>query len=204
VGEYYEDDTYLLGESVSLYDIKESITKDSFKVSIIAIIAIMMVILISFKSLTLPVLLVFVIQGAIWINLSVPYFSGNQINYIGFLIISTVQLGATVDYAIIMSDTYMKKRKLYDKSKATWSALVDTVGSIFVSGCILSSAGLCLNIISANPIISELGTLLCRGTLLSMALVVFVLPGILNIFDKLIEKTTMNSNYYVKGDSNEE
>ena len=203
VGEYYEDDTYLLGESVSLYDIKESITKDSFKVSIIAIIAIMMVILISFKSLTLPVLLVFVIQGAIWINLSVPYFSGNQINYIGFLIISTVQLGATVDYAIIMSDTYMKKRKLYDKSKATWSALVDTVGSIFVSGCILSSAGLCLNIISANPIISELGTLLCRGTLLSMALVVFVLPGILNIFDKLIEKTTMNSNYYVKGDSDE-
>ncbi len=203
VGKYYEEDTYALGESVALYDIKDSITKDSFKVSIIAIVAIMVVILFSFKSLSLPILLVFVIQGAIWINLSIPYFMGNKINYIGFLIISTVQLGATVDYAIIMSDTYMKKRRIAAKLKATWFTLVDTIGSIFISGSILSSAGLCLNIISSSPIVSELGILLCRGTLLSMVLVIFVLPGILNVFDKFINKTTLNSKFKLRGDSNE-
>ena len=203
VNEYYDNGTYALGESVALYDIKDSITKDSFKVSIIAIVAIMMVILFSFKSLILPILLVFVIQGAIWINLSVPYFMGNEINYIGFLIISTVQLGATVDYAIIMSDTYMKKRRIASKLKATWLTLVDTVGSIFVSGSILSSAGLCLSIISSNPIISELGILLCRGTLLSMALVIFVLPGVLNIFDRVINKMTLNARFKIRGDLNE-
>jgi predicted RND superfamily exporter protein len=195
----YGDDAYALGESAVLYDIKESITGDSTKVSLIAIVAILLVIMLSFKSLILPIILVFVIEGAIWINLAVPYFMGSDLNYMGYLIINTVQLGATVDYAIILSDTYVKKRREFTIHEATRLTLMDTVGSIFVSATILASAGLCLNIVSENPIISELGILLCRGTILSAVLVVFALPVLLNIFDKLIAKTTRNSKFVLGG-----
>lgn len=197
--ESYGDDAFALGESAVLYDIKDSITGDSMKVSLIALIAILLVIMLSFKSLILPILLVFVIEGAIWINLGIPYFMGSDLNYIGYLIINTVQLGATVDYAIILSDTYVKKRKEFTVHEATKLTLRDTVGSIFVSATILASAGLCLNLVSENPIISELGILLCRGTILSAVLVVFALPVLLNIFDKVIAKTTRNSNFVFGG-----
>lgn len=197
--ENYGDDAYALGESAVLYDIKESITGDSMKVSLIAIVAILLVIMLSFKSLILPIILVFVIEGAIWINLAVPYFMGSDLNYVGYLIINTVQLGATVDYAIILSDTYIKKRREVNVHEATRLTLMDTVGSIFVSATILASAGLCLNLVSENPIISELGILLCRGTILSAVLVIFALPVLLNIFDKLIAKTTIDSRFVFGG-----
>lgn len=195
VNEYYKDDTHYIGESVALYDIKDTITSDSNKVNLLAIISIACVILICFKSLGFPILLLFTIETAIWINLSCSYFAGISLNYIGFLVISTVQLGATVDYAILLSDNYRKKRVFENKIIALKNTVNESVKTLIVSALILTVSGFCLSIISTNSIISELGLLLGRGTILSFIAVVGLLPALLYVFDKFIIKTTIKTSF---------
>lgn len=194
--EYYGDKVYSLGQSVNLYDMKNVVTDDTRIVNFIAIISIFLVLLFTFKSITLPLLLTLTIELAIWINLSIPYFAGNTLCYIGYLVISTVQLGATVDYAILLTDNYMLNRKSMLKKDAMKATLAGHFISILVSAIILSSAGFCLGFTSSSPIVSELGILLGRGTLMSMAMVVCFLPPLLILGDKIIEKTTLNANFY--------
>jgi len=191
---YYGDDFYSLGISVNLYDIKTVVEKDTPVINTIAIISIALILLITFKSLILPILLVLTIETSIWINLSIPYFTGTPLCYIGYLVISTVQLGATVDYAILLTDHYLHNRKTQPKKEAIITTLSESANSIFVSGFILASAGFSLGFISSDQIISELGILLGRGTLLSMTLVILFLPATLVLFDKLIFKTRINKN----------
>jgi predicted RND superfamily exporter protein len=194
--EYYGEDFYALGTSVNLYDMKNVITKDNNTVNLSAIAAIAFVLLCTFRSLSLPVLLLLTIEAAIWINLSVPYFTSNSLCYIGYLVISTVQLGATVDYAILLSDHYKVSRKTLPKRAAIQKTLGDTFASILVSAAILSLSGFTLWFTSSNPIVSELGFLLGRGTILSMLLVVCFLPAALLLFDRVIAKTTLRARFY--------
>jgi predicted RND superfamily exporter protein len=194
--EIYGDNWYALGESVNLYDMKGIVTQDNRLVNFLAIGAIFLVLLLTFKSLSLPVLLVLTIESAIWINLSVSYFMGNPLSYVGYLVISTVQLGATVDYAILLSDHYMKNRAQFGKKDALKRALNETASSILVSGGILSLAGFALWFSSSNPIVSAMGLLLGRGALLSMLLVICFLPALLSLFDRVIEKTTLRARFY--------
>ena len=196
--EYYGDDFYSLGESVALYDIKETITADTAVVNLIAIGAIFLVILISFKSLTFPLLLILTIEAAIWVNLSIPYFMGSELNYVGFLVISTVQLGATVDYAILLAENYSRNRKVLAKLPAIKLTLTECVGSIFISSSVLTAAGFCLMLISTNLIISQLGLLLGRGTIMSVISVICILPALLLVFDKAIAKTTLKSKFVLE------
>lgn len=193
--EYYEN-FFSCGQSVNLYDMKNVVTKDTGTVNIIAVIAIALVLMFTFKSLTIPLLLLFTIKSAIWINLSAAYFAGNALCYIGYLVINTVQLGATVDYAILLTDSYMKNRRELVKKDAVKKTLDKNFISILISAVILASAGFCLALTSTNPIVAELGLLLGRGTLLSMAMVLFVLPALLLIFDKVIEHTTLKTKFY--------
>jgi predicted RND superfamily exporter protein len=193
---YYGDAIYSLGQSVNLYDMKNVVTVDSNLVNLLAIAAIFIVLLLSFKSLSLPFLLLLTIETAIWLNLSVPYFMNNQLSYIGYLIISTVQLGATVDYAILLTDHYMEHRKTLPKKAALQRALGETFASILVSATIMAVSGFTLWLSSSNPIVSILGLLLGRGTLLSLLMVVCFLPALLGLFDPIILKTT----YKAKGD----
>lgn len=195
VCEYYKDDTHYIGESIALYDIKKTIISDSNKINLLAIFSIACVILICFKSLGFPIILLFTIEAAIWINLSFPYFAGVSLNYIGFLVISTVQLGATVDYAILLSDNYRKKRIFNNKINAIKSTVNESVKTLIVSASILTVSGFCLSIISTNSIISELGLLLGRGTILSFISVICLLPALLYMFDKIIIKTTIKDNF---------
>jgi predicted RND superfamily exporter protein len=194
--EYYGDDFYALGTSVNLYDMKNVITKDNNTVNLIAIAAIAFVLLCTFRSLSLPVLLLLTIEAAIWINLSVPYFTSSSLCYIGYLVISTVQLGATVDYAILLSDHYRDNRKTLPRREAIQKTLGETFGSVLVSAAILSLSGFTLWFTSSNPIVSELGFLLGRGTILSMLLVVCFLPAALLLFDRVIAKTTLHARFY--------
>jgi len=194
--EYYGENVYSLGQSVSLYDMKKVVTEDTRVVSLIAIVSIFLVLLFTFRSVTLPIVLTLTIELAIWINLSIPYFTGNTLCYIGYLVISTVQLGATVDYAILLTDNYMLYRKSLKRKEAIRSTLEGHFISILISAVILSSAGFCLGFTSSSPIVSELGILLGRGTLLSMALVVCFLPALLVLCDRIIEKTTLKANFY--------
>ena len=193
--EYYSQ-VLSCGQSVNLLDIKNVVSEDSTIVNIIAVVSIALVLLFTFKSISLPLILLFTIEAAIWINMSVAYFAGNSLSYIGYLVINTVQLGATVDYAILLTETYTKNRKVMKKKEALKVSIGETFSSILTSAIILAGAGFCLGIVSTNTIISELGILLGRGTVLSMIMVICLLPALLTIFDKVIEKTSLRMPFY--------
>jgi predicted RND superfamily exporter protein len=193
---YYKDAFYTLGQSANLYDMKNIIQKDNVVVNLIAIVAIFVVLLVTFKSAILPFLLVLTIEAGIWINLSIPYFSGTSINFLGYLVLSTVQLGATVDYAILLTNTYLRNRKQMSKREAINVSLGGSFKSILVSALTLSTAGFTLYAMSSNSAISDIGLLLGRGTLLSLAMVVCFLPTLLIVFDKAIEKTTYKTEFF--------
>lgn len=195
VGEYYPSGAYVGGLTPTVYDMKEVVTSDNIMVNFIAIISIGLVIMLTFRSLTFPILLVMAIETSIWINLSVPYFTDTPISYIGYLIVSTVQLGATVDYAILMASNYKKKRRTMIKDEAIAFAVNDSFNSILISAAILSMAGFSLAMTSTNPMVSEMGMLLCRGTIMSFVMVIFFLPAAFSICDKIIGKTTYKADF---------
>lgn len=195
IAQYY-DESYMVGQSATLSDIKNVVEVDNNRVNLIAIVAVFLVVVFSFKSLSLPVILVLTIKVAIWINLSFPYFTGTSINYIGYLVLNTVQLGATIDYAILLTNNYLQKRKIMPVKDAIYEALSIAFRSILVSASILSFAGFTLYLTSSNNIVVDIGLLIGRGTLISMFLVICFLPAMLLMFDKLIIKTTKGANFY--------
>lgn len=186
--DYYEDDFYTLGQSANLYDMKTLVKKDNLIVNLIAASAIFIVLLFTFKSVLLGFMLVLTIEAGIWINLAIPYFSDTLINFMGYLVISTIQLGATVDYAILLTSTYLRNRGELPKHEAIHVSLGSSFKSILVSAITLSTAGFALYATSSNSAISDIGLLLGRGTLLSLFMVTCFLPPLLLAFDKLITK----------------
>lgn len=186
---YYPDEWYLAGEGVSTYDLKDTVTKDMVKVNLVAILAVFIVLLITMKSVMLPVVLVLSIETAIWINLSIPYITGQSIFYIAYLIISSIQLGATVDYAILLTERYKEFRQEYNKKEAVVKTISAVTISILTSGSVLTIVGFLLGKISTHGLLSQLGYFLGKGTLCSMTIVFFVLPGLLYIFDKTFIKS---------------
>jgi predicted RND superfamily exporter protein len=178
------------------------VSRDTGVVNLCAVIGIFLVLLITYKSLSIPFLLVFTIESAIWLNLSLAYFTGQTYNFIGYLVISTVQLGSTVDYAILLADRYLGNRRKLPRREAIRKALGDNILALITSAAILSMAGFTLAMTSTNGIVAELGTLLGRGTLFSLMMVVTVLPALLTTFDTVIRKTTLGGGFHK--DENEE
>lgn len=183
---YYSDTYYLAGEGVSTYDLMETVTNDMVKVNLMAIAAVFIVLLLSLRSISLPIVLVLSIETAIWINLSIPYFMDTTIFYIAYLIISSIQLGATVDYAILMTDQYKENREMMNKKAAVIQIISDVTVSILTSGSVLTVVGLLLGYITTNQLLGQLGIFIGRGAILSLIIVLFVLPGLLYLFDPLI------------------
>jgi len=159
------------------------------KVNLVAIGAVFLVLLFTMKSVVLPAILVLSIETAIWINLSIPYFSDQTIFYIAYLIISSIQLGATVDYAILFTDRYKEMRQTYAKKEAVVRTVSAVSVSVLTSASVLTVVGFLLGIFSTHGLLSQLGYFLGKGTLCSLAIVMFVLPGLLYLFDKLIVKS---------------
>ncbi|ADH97934.1 exporter of the RND superfamily protein-like protein [[Bacillus] selenitireducens MLS10] len=199
-GAYYGDGFHALGESVSLYDIKDIVLDDNRAVNIMTVIAIGAVIMVTFRSLLLPVILLVTIQSSVWINLAVPYVTDTPLVYIGYLVVGTVQLAATVDYAILFTENFMENRKRMPAR----AAIIDTVNnktfSISISAAILSSVGFILFLTSTNPIIGSIGLLIGRGALLAFLMVLFLLPAILLVGDRLVEKLTYKTDFYKERD----
>lgn len=193
---YYGDDVHMTGESVALLDMKDIVERDNTVVNILTVSTIGLILLLAFRSLTMPIVLLLTIQASVWINLSIPYFTQEPLVYIGYLIISIVQLAATVDYAILFSEDYMHKRKEMSATRAIVSTINDHIFSIAVPASILTTVGVTLWATSSDPIISSIGLLLGRGTLLAFVLVVILLPALLIVFDRVIEKTTWKPNFY--------
>ncbi|MGM0830189.1 MAG: efflux RND transporter permease subunit [Bacillota bacterium] len=194
--DYYGDEALALGESVTLYDIKNTVNKDNVVVNVLTVVTIALVLLFSFKSITIPVVLLITIEAAVWINLSIPYFTNTPLVFVGYLIISTVQLAATVDYGILFTEAYTHYRKEMPAKEAMVRTLDEKTFSISISAAILSSVGFILWITSSNPIVGSIGLLMGRGALLAFIMVLLVLPAMLLVFDKVIKKTTYKANYY--------
>jgi len=181
---YYGEDYYLAGQSASTYDLKDTVTADMTKVNLIAIAAVFLVLLLILHSFILSALLVFSIEGAIWINMAIPALAGNPIFYIAYLIISSIQLGATVDYAILMTERYRENRQQMDRREAVRKTIMDCTGSVMTSGTVLTIVGFLLYFLSTHRLLAQLGLLLGVGTVCSLCVVVFILPGLLYLIDR--------------------
>lgn len=196
--DFYDDRYYLAGNGVSTYDLMDTVTADMTKVNFIAIGAVFIVLLATMKSFTLPVILVLSIETAIWLNMSFPYFTDSNIFYIAYLIISSIQLGATVDYAILLTDRYLEYRKEMLKKQAIRETISSVTVSILTSGSVLTVVGYLLGLLSTHGLLAQLGIFIGRGTVCSLAVVLFVLPGLLCVSDGFIRKTTKNSDFYIE------
>ena len=164
---------------------------DFANVSAASIAAVFLIILLSFRSLSIPVLLVASIESAIFINMGIPYFTGTKLPFIASIVIGTVQLGATVDYAILMTNRYKSERiNGLDKRRAVYTALTASIPSIIVSGMGLFAATFGVALYSEIDIISSMCMLMARGAVVSMVSVIFVLPALLLLCDRLVCATT--------------
>lgn len=190
--QYYPDNYYLAGAGVSTYDLMNTVTADMIKVNLISIGAVFLVLLLTMKSITLPIILVLTIETAIWINLSIPYYAGQSLFYIAYLIISSVQLGATVDYAILFTDRYQENSVTLNGKSCIIQTIMDTSASILTSGTAMTVVGFLLGMVSSHGLLSQLGYLLGKGTLCSLILVFFVLPGFLYLYENTIGKWKKN------------
>ena len=190
IAKYYSSDTYIVGNSTNVKDLSSSFGEDNMLISVLSALFVVIILLFTFKSAGLPVLLIVVIQGSIWINFSVPYLQHTPLYFLGYLIVNSIQMGANIDYAIVISSHYTDLKKVMRPREAIVTALNESFPTIFTSGSILASAGILISVLTTNPVISAIGTCLGRGTIVSIVLVLFVLPQILILGDTIIERTS--------------
>ena len=190
IGKYYDSNYYVVGNTTSAMDLSSSFGEDNLLISVLSALFVILVLLFTFKSAGLPVLLIIVIQGSIWINFSFPYLQGESLYFLGYLIVNSIQMGANIDYAIVISSHYTDLKKVMHPKEAIVAALNESFPTIFTSGSILASAGILISVLTTNPVIAAIGTCLGRGTIVSMLLVLFVLPQILILGDTIIERTS--------------
>ena len=192
-GQYYDrNDLFLVGDSTSDYDQSTSFARDNVMISVLSVVFVILVLLFTFLSVGLPVLLILVIQGSIWINFSFPTLTDTNIFFMSYLIVTSIQMGANIDYAIVISTWYSERKTELPPEQAIVKALDLAFPTVLTSGSILSAAGFLIGQITTEPSIVGIGQCLSRGTLISMFLVMFVLPQILLLGDKLVEKTTFH------------
>lgn len=185
----YYDDVYLVGDSTSNLDLSTSFSRDNVVISVLSALFVIIVLLFTFQSAGLPVLLIAVIQSSVWINFSFPYLTSTNLFFLSYLIVSSIQMGANIDYAIVISNRYMELKKEMPIQQAIVETLNQSFPTIVTSGTILTAAGLLIGQLSSNPAISSIGSCLGRGTIISIILVMSVLPQILLLGDTIIERT---------------
>lgn len=190
VREYYPEGSYVVGDSTSDYDLSSVFSTDNLMVSILSFLFVLVILVFTFKSAGLPVLLLAIIQGSVWINFSVPVLTDTNIFFLSYLIVSSIQMGANIDYAIVISSRYTELKKEMSIKDAIVETLNQAFPTIITSGAILAIAGLLIGFLSSDVAISSVGICLGRGTLISIFLVMFVLPQILLLGDVIIEKTS--------------
>ena len=190
VGKYYPEGAYLVGNSTSNFDLSTSFGNDNLLIGILTIVFVILVLIFTFKSSGLPVLLILVIQGSVWINFSFPTLQHNPLFFLSYLVVSSIQMGANIDYAIVIANRYVELKRGMPLKDAVIESLNEAFPTIITSGTILASAGILIGFLSSNPAISSIGVCLGRGTLISIFLVMGILPQILLLGDIIIEKTS--------------
>ncbi len=188
----YSKDSMVIGEAPLTKDLQDVTDIDLVNVNYVSVAAIFLIILITFKSILIPVILVMVIEFAIFLNMSVPFYTHESLPFVASIVIGTIQLGATVDYAILMTSRYHKERVVRRKSKkeAIDIAHKTSIKSIMISGMCLFASTFGVTMSSSIDMIKSICTLLSRGAVISTIVVILVLPAMLTVFDKWICKTT--------------
>ena len=197
--EHYGDNYKLVGNAVSYSDIKSVTTTDNTTVKMASILAIGAVLLVMFKSISIPIILVSAIEVSIWINEAVPYFTGDTINFVAFLVIDAVQLGAAVDYAIIFTEEYLARRKRMNKKDAAFQSVEKTAQPIITSSSILILACIGITVAVSSPMIQQVGELIARGAFISVVEIFFVLPLLFQLLDGFVRHTSYKIGFYQEG-----
>ena len=188
---YYPDGkVYVIGNTTNEYEFKKSFAVDNPVVSVMSIVIVLVVLLFTFKSIGMPVLLILVIQGSIWLNFSFPYFTEEPIFFMSYLVVSSIQMGANIDYAIVIASRYMELKNEMSHRDAIIETMNFAFPTIITSGTILMAAGFLIGGMTSDGAICGIGESLGRGTLISIVLVMFVLPQILLIGGTIIDKTS--------------
>ena len=188
---YYPDgNVYVAGDSTNEYDFQKSFARDNTVVNVVSILIVLMVLLFTFKSVGMPILLILVIQGSIWINFSVPAFTGTPLFFMSYLVTSSIQMGANIDYAIVIASRYQEIKNTMSRKQAMIETLNFAFPTVLTSGTILMVSGLLIGQMTSEAAIAGIGQSLGRGTILSMLLVLFVLPQILLIGGGIVDKTS--------------
>ena len=190
---YYPDQkVYLAGDSTNEYDFEKSFAVDNMVVSIVSVLIVLTVLLFTFNSAGMPILLILVIQGSIWINFSIPTFTGKYLFFLGYLIVSSIQMGANIDYAIVIASRYQELKTKMDHRTAIVETMNFAFPTIITSGAIMSISGFLIGSMTSEPVIAGIGESLGRGTVISIILVMFVLPQILLIGSGVIDRTSFS------------
>ena len=190
--QYYENSdkkVLVIGEITSARDLADTFNSDSTKINVLTILFVLVILLLTFKSVAGSVLLVFVIQGSIWINFSFPYLMNITSSFVTNMIVSAIQMGATIDYAIVIMNHYQELRDKFDKKQAMVLAVNESFPTILTSGTILTMAGFLISMRVSDVYIGHIGLAVGRGALISVILVLTVLPQIIVLLDKIISKT---------------
>lgn len=188
----YYDEYYVVGETTSSNDLRTSFEKDNLIISILTVVFVVIVLILTFKSAGLPLLLIAIIQGSIWCNFSIPYLKGSNLFFLTYLIVSSIQMGANIDYAIVISSRYMDLKKKMPLKEAMTESLNLAFPTIITSGAMMALAGMAIGLLTSNEIISGIGVFIGSGTTISIFLVMCVLPQILLTGDIIIRKTSFN------------
>ena len=186
----FKDDYYIVNATANVIETDKVFAKDKLVTDIVIVVLILLIVLLSFGSFSIPLLLVLTIQGAIWINLAISAVAGEAVYFICYLLAMAIQMGATIDYGILLTERYVRFRKDHTKLCAMTRALNTSLPTILSSGLILILSAFIIHFISSLPLLSEIGLLIGRGALISVISILFVLPQLLILFDKIIEKSS--------------
>ncbi len=189
---YPEGEVFLVGDSSVEQDFKTSFSTDNLVITIVSILIVLVVLLFTFQSAGMPLLLILVIQGAIWINFSIPAFTGSPLFFMSYLVVSSIQMGANIDYAIVISSRYQDLKTKMPHREAIIETMNFAFPTILTSGSILACAGTLIGMMTSEAAIVGIGQSLGRGTIISIGLVMFVLPQILLIGGELVDKTSFS------------
>lgn len=199
---YYDDSKVLVvGESTSQYDLQKTFQVDNKVVNVVSIVAVLAVLLFTFQSAGMPVLLIMVIQGAIWMNFAFPALQKNNVFFMSYLIVSSIQMGANIDYAIVISGRFMELKEKISKKDAIIETMNFAFPTIITSGSMMALAGILIGKMSSDAAICGIGDCLGRGTIISIIIVMFILPQILLLGEKVIDKTSFTVSMPIKSAS---
>jgi predicted RND superfamily exporter protein len=187
---YYPDQSvYLAGNSTTEYDFQKTFARDNLVVSVVSILIVLVVLLFTFQSAGMPILLILVIQGSIWINFSMPYLLNQPLFFMSYLVVSSIQMGANIDYAIVVANRYQELKEQMHHRDAIIETMNFAFPTIITSGTILAVAGTLIGLLTSTASITGIGQNLGRGTIISILLVMFVLPQILLVGGTVVDKT---------------